>query len=204
MDESSTAILERVRQGDPGALAQFVQQHRGPLTAYISRLLSDALRSRVDPEDIVQETAAAAMRALGQGERTEKDLFGWLCDLADQRIVDAYRRHVRAQKRSVVREARVPRQGGGSSRLSFAQLLQASFTTPSQAAVRSEQEQKVLDALETLPADQRDAIRLHFLEGLPSKEIARRLGKDDVAVRVMLSRSIQRLRRLLSISSSDL
>jgi RNA polymerase sigma-70 factor (ECF subfamily) len=35
------------------------------------------------------------------------------------------------------------------------------------------------------------------VDGLATKEIAERLGKSDVAVRVMLSRTVQKLQQLL-------
>jgi RNA polymerase sigma-70 factor (ECF subfamily) len=35
------------------------------------------------------------------------------------------------------------------------------------------------------------------VDGLPTKEIAERLGKSDVAVRVLLSRTVQKLQQLL-------
>ena len=41
-------------------------------------------------------------------------------------------------------------------------------------------------------------LRLRYLEGLPSKEIADRLGKSDGAVRVMLTRSLDKLQKLLA------
>ena len=44
--------------------------------------------------------------------------------------------------------------------------------------------------LAELPEEQREALRLRYLEGLPSKEIAARLGKTDGAVRVMLTRAL--------------
>jgi RNA polymerase sigma-70 factor (ECF subfamily) len=49
-----------------------------------------------------------------------------------------------------------------------------------------------------LPEDQREAIRLRYLVGLPSKEIAQKLGKTDGAVRVMLSRSLAKLQEMLA------
>jgi RNA polymerase sigma-70 factor (ECF subfamily) len=55
----------------------------------------------------------------------------------------------------------------------------------------------MLAALDSLPDDQREALRLRYLIGLPSKEIAQKLGKSDGAVRVMLSRGLSRLQQLL-------
>ena len=46
--------------------------------------------------------------------------------------------------------------------------------------------------------DAREALRLRYLEGLPSKEIAVKLGKTDGATRVLLSRSLNKLQEMLS------
>lgn len=76
-------------------------------------------------------------------------------------------------------------------------LLVASITSPSQAFSRGAKEMKLLVALESLPAENREAIRLKYVEGLPTKEIAEQLDKSDVAVRVMISRSMVKLQELL-------
>ena len=57
----------------------------------------------------------------------------------------------------------------------------------------------MLAALGTLPEEQQEALRMRYLEGLPSKEIATKLDKTDGAVRVMLSRGIARLQTLLDV-----
>jgi RNA polymerase sigma-70 factor (ECF subfamily) len=199
--EEGEDLIERVRRGDPAALSQFLEAHRGALLVYVSRRLGDLLRRRIEPEDIVQETATAAFRSFASTNLAARDPFGWLCYLADQRIVDAYRAQVRSKKRSAAREVRPVAPPTDTGRQSFFQMLQASITTPSQACVRNEQQQRVFRAMETLPDDQRAALRMHFLEGLPSKEIAARLGKSDAAVRVMLSRSVRRLRGFLGDGS---
>jgi RNA polymerase sigma-70 factor (ECF subfamily) len=76
-------------------------------------------------------------------------------------------------------------------------MLAVSMTTPSQALSRDAKEYRLAQAIETLPPEQRDAIRMRYVDGLATKEIAERMGKSDVAVRVMLSRTIQRLQHLL-------
>ncbi len=198
--EESSRLVERLHGGDPVVLACFIELHRPSLMAYIDRRLGDLLRSKVEADDLIQETAAAALRALPNADFGRCDPFGWLCHLADERIIDAYRRHVQAQKRSAVREIRMPRSPSDTTRPTFQQLLEASLTSPSQACMRSEQERALAQAVASLPEEQREAIRLRFVEGLPSKEIAQRLGKADVAVRVMVSRAVQKLRSLLEAS----
>jgi RNA polymerase sigma-70 factor (ECF subfamily) len=39
---------------------------------------------------------------------------------------------------------------------------------------------------------------MRYVEGLPSKEIAQKLGRTDGAVRVLLTRSLQKLQDILS------
>ena len=63
--------------------------------AYIERRMGVALRGKIEPEDILQEvgveiahTADASVSPLSPG----RDPFGWLCEVAERRIVDAYRR----------------------------------------------------------------------------------------------------------------
>jgi RNA polymerase sigma-70 factor (ECF subfamily) len=71
------------------------------------------------------------------------------------------------------------------------------MTTPSAAFSRNAREMRLQDAIAKLPEEQREAIRLRYIENLPSKEIAERLGKTDAAVRVMLTRSLKKLQDLM-------
>ncbi len=76
-------------------------------------------------------------------------------------------------------------------------LLAASMTTASQIFSRNVRQGRLSEALASLPEDQREALRLRYVEGLPSKQIAERLGKTDGAVRVMLTRSLNKLQDML-------
>jgi RNA polymerase sigma-70 factor (ECF subfamily) len=77
------------------------------------------------------------------------------------------------------------------------QLLAASMTSPSAAVSQDIRMNRMQQAIESLPDEQRDAIRMRYAEGLPTKQIAEKLGKTDVAVRVLLSRSMRQLERQL-------
>ena len=73
------------------------------MLAYIERRLGAGLRRKVEPLDIYQETAVAALNAWPTLELGERDPFGWLCQVAEQRIIDSHRRFA-AQKRASNRE----------------------------------------------------------------------------------------------------
>ncbi len=76
------------------------------------------------------------------------------------------------------------------------------MTSASQAFSRDQRQMKLLAALEKLPEDHREALRLRYLENLPSKDIAEKLGKSDGAVRVMLTRSLAKLQQILELEGT--
>ena len=198
----SDDTIARLKRHDADALAAFLQSHRPQLMAFIERQLGTALRRKVEPDDVFQETSAEAVRALPTTELGDRDPFSWLCQIAERRIIDLHRRYFDAQKRDAGRE--VPLGSGGSSasrQAGLINMLVASMTTPSQAFSRNAREANLHAALAKLPEDQREALRLRYVENLPSKEIAAKIGKTDAAVRVMLTRSLKKLQELLGDGS---
>ena len=192
-----TELVARVQAHDKGALAEFLELRRGQLTAFIERQLGAQLRQKVEPEVVFQETSAEGVRALDQADLTGRDPFGWLCRIAERKIIDLHRKHLDAQKRDVLPEIPLAAPTSDESRQGLIKLLVASLTTPSAAVSRNVGEESLQGALAGLPADLREALRLRYVENLPSREIAERLGKSDAAVRVMLSRGLWRLQTAL-------
>jgi RNA polymerase sigma-70 factor (ECF subfamily) len=193
------AILARVRTGDGEAIAEFAQARRRQLSAYVDNQLGSALRAKVEVDDLVQDAVLRAVRSPQLFQSGERDPFGVLCHLAQEAIIDAHRRLIEAQKRAAGRE--VPLSGGPTSTEGggggLINLLVASITTPSRAFSRNQRELQMFDALAELPETDREALRLRYVEGLPTKEIAAKLGKSDGAVRVMLSRAVDKLQQML-------
>jgi RNA polymerase sigma-70 factor (ECF subfamily) len=188
-------LTNRFHRGDSTAFAEFVAQHRGELLGFIQKRMSDALRKRVEPEDILQDLSIGALQSLSDADTIHWDPLQWVYSLAERRIIDAHRKHFGAQKRAAGREAAKPSGPGAES---WSDLLADTITSPSAALTQAEKELQMLQALETLPPDAREALKLRYVEGLPSKEIAARLGRTDGAVRVLLTRSLQKLQEILS------
>jgi RNA polymerase sigma-70 factor (subfamily 1) len=194
----SDELVGRIHQRDAQALADFLAAHRPQLMAFIERQLGTGLRRKVEPDDVFQETSAEAVRALPTAELGDRDPFSWLCQIAERRIIDLHRRFFGAKKRDAAREVPLGSSGGSDTHSAgLINLLVASLTTPSQAFSRNAREARLLEALDKLPEEQRTALRLRYIENLPSKQIAERLGKTDAAIRVMLTRSLKKLHELL-------
>lgn len=190
-------LLRRLRKGDSAAVAEFGQLRRPQLSAYVERQLGAALRSKLEPDDVVQEILLRAVRNVGLFTVAERDPFGVLCHLAQECIVDAHRKYVEAQKRAAAREVPLHGVADSANAGGLIHLIVASITSPSAAFSRDQRGMRVDDAVRTLPEEHREALRLRYVDGLATKEIARRLNKSDGAVRVMLSRSLDKLQQIL-------
>lgn len=182
-------------------LAAFIESHRRQLLAYADRNIGPALRTRVEPEDIVQEVVVSALSAIDQFLVEGRDPFRLLCQLAEQRIIDAHRHHVGAQKRSAAREVSMDAPVPGGDGFGFINMLVASITSPSQAFSRDQKEFQLQQAMAELNDEQREILRLRFVEGLPTKDIADRIGKSDGAIRVTLTRTVAHLQEILTFDN---
>jgi RNA polymerase sigma-70 factor, ECF subfamily len=191
-----TQILARLRSGDEAALAEFIEANRPALTAFLRSRIGAHLAKKLEPDDILQDASLEAVRSLGTAPLDNWDPLHWLFQICERKIIDAHRRHFESQKRDASREASIP--DSSEAGVGLGNLLAASMTTPSAAFSRDQRQLRALAAMDTLPEDQREALRLRYLVGLPSKEIAQKLGKTDGAVRVMLSRSLAKLQELLT------
>ena len=194
MADYDRSIIDGMRAGRQDALVTFIEQQRTALLAFIQKRLGLHLRKKIEADDVLQEVSVEALRALPKTTIDDRDPLNWLFHICERKIIDAHRKFFASQKRAAAREAVV---GGGTQGGGLENLLIASMTSPSQAFSRDQKQLQMLAALETLPEEQREALRLRYLVGLPSKDIAARLGKTDGAVRVMLTRGLARLQALL-------
>ena len=87
--------------------------------------------------------------------------------------------------------------GADSSGMGMEQLLAVTMTSPSAAHSRDIRMCRMQEAIEALPEEQKSAVRMRYADGLPTKQIAEKLGKTDAAVRVLLSRSMRHLEKQL-------
>lgn len=176
-------------------MAEFVEANRPALMGFLHARIGAHLAKKIEAEDILQDASLEAIRSLDKAPLETWDPLHWLFQICERKIIDAHRRFFTSQKRDASREAALPDNSNAAGGLG--NLLAASMTTPSAAFSRDQRQLRVLAAIDTLPEDQREALRLRYLVGLPSKEIAEKLGRTDGAVRVMLSRSLGKLQEML-------
>ncbi len=208
MPDADEQLLQRLKQGDTEALGEFIESRRHQLLAFINRNLSTNLASKVEPVDLLQEVTIHAIKGLGDMDFQDRDPFNWLCQVAERRIIDAHRKYIGAQKRSADKEVSGNAPVGGTSSASgqggLIDMLVVTMTTPSQAFSRDQREYQLQQALASLPDESQEALRLRYVEALPTKEIAQKMGKTDGSVRVLLSRSLNKLQDILGPDANPL
>lgn len=201
---STTELVIASKDGNNEALGQLLEQYRGYLLMLAHRYLSDRLRRRIDPADVVQLTYLEAKRDLPAFRgSTPAEFAGWLRGMLKNNVATAVTRHITTQKRSVRREVDAsPAPGQGSHPGGWIQQLPGSKTSPSGVVIRSEAVVALLDALHQIPETQAEAIRLRYMEGLSLSEIVERMGKSDTAVAGLLKRGLQKLRVIMKSDES--
>ncbi|MCA9169171.1 MAG: sigma-70 family RNA polymerase sigma factor, partial [Planctomycetales bacterium] len=174
-EDQYAALVDSIRGGDRNALATLIDQKQLQLLAFIQRSMSDKLRQKVDPGDILQETSVRAIESIESYDVGQRDPFAWLCQLAERRIVDAHRKHFATQKRAGEREQSLDRKVGSDDQQAFVNMLVTSMTTPSAAFARNQREGLLSQAIGELPETAQLAIRLRYVDGLPTKDIAEQI-----------------------------
>jgi RNA polymerase sigma-70 factor (ECF subfamily) len=194
-DPSSREL--RVRSGDREALASLFGEHEGRLRRWVDRRLDPRLRGRLSPSDVVQETYLAAEARLDHfGERPEMPFAVWVRLLADQRLIDAHRRHLGAEARDACREVGLGR-GGNSSAADLAARLAGGLTSPSQAAARHEVHEILTRAIEAMDGLDREVLSLRHFDELGNDEVAVLLGIPKGTASKRYVRALGRLRAIL-------
>ena len=155
------------------------------LLVVIDSRMSSKLKRRLQPEDILQETFLHVWRDRQSYNWTGTRPFrAWVLNVIDNRIRDAAR-HEGALKR-----------GGSSNEVVLSALRgtvsstagvgfdpPAGSTTPSRLAVHREQAAAMSTALNLLPDELRDVVRMRLFEQCSIADIARALCLSEAAVR---------------------
>jgi RNA polymerase sigma-70 factor (ECF subfamily) len=163
---------EGFRDGDPDAVRAVYDAYGGLVYAVAYRVLGD----RHLAEDATQQAFVQAWRASASFD-PKRELGPWLATIARRVAIDFYRHESR---RSHGNLDDVPEAHPGV------------ITLP-ESAEKAYGAWEVRRALDDLPTEERDIVRLQYLEGLTQSEIAERLR---IPLGTVKSRSVRAYRRL--------
>lgn len=182
---------------DAGDDARVLEPYRDYLHLLARVGIDPRLRSRVDPSDVVQQTMLQAVKAQGQFRGLVEEQRGaWLRQILARNLAMAARDHGR-EKRDVTRERSI-RQALDDSSARLEAWLASNESSPSVRAARNEQSLRLARALASLPDAQREALTLHFLQGLSLLEVGKSLGRSHGSAVGLIQRGLKNLRELLT------
>ena len=167
-------------------ISEIVTEERGRLRNFIRRRVPN----EADAEDLLQEVFFEVVEAFNLHEPIT-EWGAWMFQVARNRIFDLFRR-----KRSWV-FAGDSESAAGEAEISLLDSLPSPDAGPAEAYARSLLLGEIEDALDELPADQREVFIAHEIDGESFKQIAARTG---VSVNTLLSRkhyAVVHLRRRL-------
>ncbi|MFG2573560.1 RNA polymerase sigma factor SigM [Streptomyces sp. NPDC048481] len=177
---SDQDLLTRHVEGDPDAFGELVRRHRDRLWAVALRTLGD----REEAADAVQDALVSAYRA-AHTFRGQSAVTTWLHRITVNACLDRARKSA-SRKTSPVDD---------TERLE--QLLEP-HESAAAPAERNDLHRQLLEALGTLPPDQRSALVLVDMQGYPVAEAARVLDVPTGTVKSRCARGRARLLPLLA------
>ncbi|GEC07591.1 RNA polymerase sigma factor SigM [Streptomyces spinoverrucosus] len=177
---SDQDLLARHVEGDPDAFGEIVRRHRDRLWAVALRTLGD----REEAADAVQDALVSAYRA-AHTFRGQSAVTTWLHRITVNACLDRARKAA-SRKTSPVDD---------TERLE--QLLEP-HESASAPAERNDLHRQLLEALGTLPPEQRAALVLVDMQGYPVAEAARVLDVPTGTVKSRCARGRARLLPLLT------
>jgi RNA polymerase sigma factor (sigma-70 family) len=165
-------VAVRFRDGDADAVRSVYREYGRLVYAVAHKVLGD----RTLAEDATQQAFVQAWKAAGSYDPS-RDLGPWLATIARRAAIDVHRREARRSAQP----------------LDDVTPAHPSVVTMPPSAERAYDIWEVRRAIDELPEDEREVVRLQHLDGLTHAEVAARL---DVPVGTVKSRSFRAHKRL--------
>jgi RNA polymerase sigma-70 factor (ECF subfamily) len=190
VDEAN--LVARVREGDAAAFALLLERHEGIARHLAERWLPVALRRKVSVSDVLQEARLVAHQRFRDFEARGDDAFrNWFLRILRLKAKEAVRHHRGTAKRSTDREVT---RGLRKETHQFA----ARDPSPSEHALAAELSVQVRLALQELPPDYREILRLTREQRLPLAAVAERMGRTLEAAKKLNGRALARFTEALA------
>jgi RNA polymerase sigma-70 factor (ECF subfamily) len=178
-------ILQRAATGDPDAVRECLEQF-GPMVWSMAR---QSLGNSPAAEDAVQDVFIDLWKHAGRFDPRIARARAFVSTIAKRRIIDRYRTERTGVKRSSIETAPEPAAAPQD-------LMPLSVETDDRLKAAAA-------ALDSLPFEQRSAIKLHILDGMAHQAIADRLGMPLGTVKSHLRRGLMKVREMLGVQAAE-
>jgi RNA polymerase sigma-70 factor (ECF subfamily) len=172
-------LVARVTEGDGGALEALYRRYGRPCYGLARRILADDQFA----QDVVQEVFLTVWRDASRFDASRGAFSSWLLSMTHHKAVDAVRREENLRKRRTTSEGLEERESDAPD------VGEEVWSLLRRSRVR--------EALQTLPAPQREALTLAYFGGYTQREIAGLTTTPLGTVKTRMLAGMKRLRETL-------
>ncbi|EFL52213.1 RNA polymerase, sigma-24 subunit, ECF subfamily [Solidesulfovibrio fructosivorans JJ]] len=178
--DDETQLIEDILDGEAAAYAVLVRRYQSPIHGLMSRMC----RNPADASDLTQEAFVVAYEKL-EKFKVGARFFPWLYTLS----LNIARDHLRKQGR-----VEIP-----ASALHDGFMENIQDETADDALIEKIDSEKLFAAMEALGLETREVLILRYQEGLSIQDIADALKISVSAVKMRISRGLERLRAMFVV-----
>ena len=199
--DSESRLIEQAATGDRTSLAQLLLMHYDGLDRYVSARISPELQGLIRSEDILHQTFVRVAQSIGSFQlRHERSFRAWLKTIAGNLLKDARKRR-RRERRAGLDQGDRRAAGDSSGMRAMVDRIAGDSTSPSGRVQRRESLRCMQVAMDSLPAEQQEVIRRHYLEDQSLEQIADAMNRTKDAIRGICYRARKNLRAIMGRSS---
>jgi RNA polymerase sigma-70 factor (ECF subfamily) len=178
-------LIQRLKQDEPGAFKELVE-------LYQDRVLNTCYRflfNREDAEDAAQEVFIDVYNSIASFKQ-QASISTWLYRVAVNRCIDLIRKKKRKKRFAIIKSLLVYEEEGK-------ELPAPEKSNPLEHLQQEERMAILMEAVDSLPENQRIAFTLSKCEGIGNKEIARIMDVTLSSVEALMHRAKRSLRKKL-------
>jgi len=169
-----SVLMAKAQDGDRDAYRLLLSQ----IEPYARSIARRCFKHPADVEDAVQDVLLT-VHSIRQTYDPRRPFAPWLAAIANRRVIDRLRHETRKRAREI-------------ELTSEHETFSHTETNHDGIAERS-----LLDAIDKLPPEQRDAVQMLKLKEMSLKEASQRSGRSVTALKVATHRALANLRKLL-------
>jgi RNA polymerase sigma-70 factor, ECF subfamily len=163
-DAADKKFVELAKNGDFEAFGELVRRYRERIYQTIFRFT----RNHGDTDDLTQETFMLAFKAIGRFQQ-KSEFYTWIFRIAVNQSLNFLKKKKREMAKEVYKEKRLDKQLLG-------------YSSPESASLSKELEERLHDAVESLPPPYKSSFVLVVFQAMTHGEAARVLGCSENTV----------------------
>lgn len=171
-------LITKAQDGDREALNTLVSCYWQP----IYRLIYSKLGNEDDAKEITQDTFMNAFRSLPRYKVLDVSFKSYLGRIAINLVTDFWRKKGRTPQTVNI--------------TGYQESIVDIRENPEEYTLRLEGQEQIVNLVESLPIEQRQAVKLRVILGLSVRDVAMQMNKTEPAIKMLQQRALKNLRKM--------